>query len=102
MSRLSQKLASCGLTGKKPLQRIDTARAVNREAEYKEFYKIYSKLAHPTAWAIIGGSEELVVWEKLALLLLLKASRYAYSCFKTIAQKTGYSNPSYLDLEQNQ
>jgi hypothetical protein len=94
ISRVNQKLASLGLTGKRPLQASEIAEAVNRHAEYQELYRVFSKLAHPTAWAILGGSEEPVVWEKLALLLLLKANRYTGSCLIVIAKKTGLPIPT--------
>lgn len=93
--RLSQKIASLGLTGAKPLQPFEIAKAVNREAEYRELHKLFSKLAHPTAWAILGGSEEPVAWENLALFLLLNANRYTITCFKHIARRTLFQIPTF-------
>jgi hypothetical protein len=88
---LKGKLARLGLTGKAPLQAFDIATAVNRQDEYREMYKVYSKLTHASAWAILGGSEEPVSWESFALLLLLKANRYAATCFLTIARRVGFA-----------
>jgi hypothetical protein len=92
--RLKQKIAaSVPPVARRPLQPREIARAVNRETEYAELNKVYSKLSHATAWAILGGSEEPIVWEKLALLLLLKATGYAGSCLVAIAKKTAFSLP---------
>lgn len=86
-------MESLRLTGEKPLQAFEIAKAVNRDDEYREWYKVYSKLTHATAWAILGGSEEPVSWEKFALLLLLKCNQYASGCFTRIAEKTGLFDP---------
>jgi hypothetical protein len=92
--RLRQKIAAFAPPARRPLKPSEIARAVNRETEYTELNKVYSKLSHATAWAILGGSEEPIVWEKLALLLLLKATGYAGSCLVAIAKRTAFSLPS--------
>lgn len=61
------------------------AKAINKEAEYKALYKVYSKMTHATAWAILGTCS----WDNMALLLLLKSNGYAAGCFKQLASKTG-------------
>jgi hypothetical protein len=82
--KLKAQIAKANLTGSGPLQVIDIAKAVNREAEYRALYKVYSKMTHATAWAIVGTCS----WENIALLVLLKANGYAAGCVKHIAQKT--------------
>jgi hypothetical protein len=75
--RLKRIIADLGLTGEKPLMAIDFARAVGREDEYKTWYKVYSKLTHASAWAVLGGSEHPLSWDAMALLLLLQANGHA-------------------------
>lgn len=82
--RLKEQIAKANLTGSGPLQAFDIAKAVNREAEYRALYKVYSKMTHATAWAILGTCS----WEKMALLLLLKANGYMAECIRHIAIKT--------------
>lgn len=85
MQALTQQIANANLTGSGPLRVSAIAKAVNREAEYSALYKVYSKMTHATAWAIIGTCN----WENLALLLLAKANTYSVECIEQIAQKTG-------------
>jgi len=35
----------------------DLSKNVNRLDEYKEFYKLYSKYAHPTSWVVNGNAD---------------------------------------------
>jgi hypothetical protein len=82
---LKQQIANANLTGKGPLQAFEIAKAVNREVEYRALYKVYSKMTHASAWAILGTCS----WDNMALLLLLKANGYTAECVKYIAKKTG-------------
>jgi hypothetical protein len=83
--RLKDQIAQADRTGHRPLQPLDIAKAVNREAEYHEVYRVYSKMTHATAWAILGDCS----WDNMALWLLRRANRYAEECVKQIAGKTG-------------
>lgn len=89
-ARLRRKVDTLGLTGQRPLEAFQIAKAVNREPEYKELYKVYSKLTHASAWAILGGSDEALSWDALALLLLLKANGYAAAICLRLAKETGF------------
>ena len=84
-TRLREKIASAKLTDRPPLQAFDIAKAVNREGEYREWYKVYSKMTHATGWAIFGACS----WENMALLLLVKANGYTAECIRCIAVKSG-------------
>jgi hypothetical protein len=81
---LQTQIANANLSGKPPLQAFEVAKAVNREAEYRALYNVYSKMTHATAWAILGTCS----WDNMALLLLVKANGYAAGCVRHIAQKT--------------
>jgi hypothetical protein len=81
---LKTQIATAGLTGKKPLDAFAIAQTVNRETEYRALHKVYSKMSHATAWAILGAC----VWEKMTLLLLSNANGYAAECIRHISLKT--------------
>lgn len=82
---LKAQIATANLPKSVPLQPIEIAKAVNKEAEYKALYKVYSKMTHATAWAILGTCS----WENMASLLLLKSNGYAAACFKYLTTKSG-------------
>ena len=87
VERLKERIAKAKLTGKGPLHVFELAKAVKREAEYKALYKVYSKMTHATAWAILGGCS----WDNMALWLLLQANGYAAECVRKIAEKSRLS-----------
>lgn len=89
---LKQQIANANLTTKGPLQAFEIAKAVNREVEYRALYKVYSKMTHASAWAILGTCS----WENMALLLLLKANGYVAECVRYIAKKTDL--PAYTPM----
>jgi hypothetical protein len=83
--RMEAKMNAAGLQGKKSRDTRVLAREIGREADFGELYKVYSKMSHPTAWAIVGGSEESVSWERLAVFMLIKANGYAAEAYRIIA-----------------
>lgn len=38
--------------GRKPLRTVDLAKTTGHKAEYDGFYKLYSKLVHPSSWSV--------------------------------------------------
>lgn len=68
-----------------PLQTIDMAQAVYRADEFRKWNKVYSKMSHATAWAILGRCS----WDSMARLLLLQANGYVAVCIKHLSNKTG-------------
>jgi hypothetical protein len=93
MNRLNARIVNLGLSGEKPQSHFVLAEATNRKTEYQELHKVYSKLSHATAWAILAGTSEPIKWEPFALFLLLKAGGYALGSLLTISRKTGFLLP---------
>jgi hypothetical protein len=83
--RLKAQIATANIEVKTRLTTFQIAAAVNKEEKYRALYKVYSKMTHATAWAILGRCS----WEKMALFLLLKSNGYAAECMKHLANKTG-------------
>lgn len=79
---LEDKIAFLGLTGKRPRDTRLIARDIGREDDFSEIYKVYSKMSHPSAWAILGGRDVSTEWESLSLYLMLRANGYAAECFQ--------------------
>jgi hypothetical protein len=85
--QLAKRVAEVGLTGARPLMPFDIAKAMNREAEYRALYQVYSKMSHASAWIMLGTCN----WEKMALLLLVETNSHAGECAKSIAKKVGFA-----------
>ena len=81
--RIQQRTASCGRKTSRDTRAI--AQVIARENEFKELYKVFSKLSHPTAWAILGGSQESIAWDKFCLYLLLRCNGYGAECYRVLA-----------------
>ena len=82
---LRAQIADAGLIGKGPLQAFEISAAIGREHEYRDFYKVFSKMSHATAWAILGTCS----WDSMALFLLTKANSYAAESLKHLAKRIG-------------
>jgi hypothetical protein len=82
---LKAQIAKAGLTGRGPLRVETLAKALKRYDEYKSLFKVYSKMTHATAWAILGKCS----WDWMVLLLLIKSNSYAAGCMSVLAKKTG-------------
>jgi hypothetical protein len=53
IERVKQHGVAVGLaTGQKPMMAGDLAKAAGHKAEYDAFYKLYSKLVHPSSWSV--------------------------------------------------
>jgi hypothetical protein len=83
--QLREQIAKANLTGRRPLQTFEIARAVNRETDYRQWYSVYSKMTHATGWAILGRCS----WDRMAVLLLVQAEQYSSECIKRVSEKTG-------------
>jgi hypothetical protein len=68
------------------------AAAVNREAELDEYNQVFSKLAHPTAWSIIGELPSDANWAYYNHWLLIHANKFALRCLKMLAEKAQFSD----------
>jgi hypothetical protein len=67
---------------------VQDQKSQRREQHLKRQIKVYSKMTHASAWAILGTCS----WENMTLLLFLKANGYTAECVKYIqyiAKKTG-------------
>jgi hypothetical protein len=82
---LKAQIAKAHLTGSGPLRVETLAKALGRRDEYKSLFKVYSKMTHATAWAILGTCS----WDRMVLLLLTKSNGYAAGCISLLAKKTG-------------
>jgi hypothetical protein len=82
---LRAQIEKAGLTGSGPLRVETIAKQLNRLGEYKSLFKVYSKMTHATAWAILGRCS----WDAMVLLLLAKSNCYAAGCMSVLAKKTG-------------
>lgn len=80
LKSLKQSLPS-GQRGPMHADRI--AKELGRTDEYKNEFKLYSKLSHPTAWAVLGPRMGLD-WDGMIRFLLLKASGHAEQCALTL------------------
>jgi hypothetical protein len=85
MKTLQEQICKAGLTGERPLMPNEMAQEVERQNEYKEWNRVYSKMSHATAWAIHGKCH----WDKMVVLLLRNATSYGAKCLMQIARKTG-------------
>ena len=74
----------------RPLWGRDFARAVDRESEFDELHRFYSKMSHPSAWAVLGGAS----WNHYINFVLINANAYAAECFSYLARRTGFSRPT--------
>ena len=54
----------------RPLMTQKIATAVGQEAEYKAFYKFYSKLVHPSSYSVNYSSDEVEGWAWRAILIV--------------------------------
>jgi Family of unknown function (DUF5677) len=89
-----QKRSRPAAAERKPMQAADFALAVNRKDEYDDVYKLYSKLAHPTAWAILAGSKTPVSWDGVVRLLLLNAHGHVANCVLSLITQIKISTSS--------
>lgn len=53
IDRVKQHGAARGLTqGYRPMMAVDLAKVTGHKTEYDAFYKLYSKLVHPSSWSV--------------------------------------------------
>jgi len=86
MRQRQAEVTALNLGSSRPLMPRQYAQKVGRETEYDERYRFYSKLAHATAWAILGGCS----WDALAKFTLVNANGHAAESFLRLAQRTGF------------
>jgi len=66
--------------GSRPASKI--AAELGREDDFQKFNRLYSKLCHPTPWAILGRIDAQVGWERYAVFLLTRANCHAVECLE--------------------
>ena len=91
IERVKQQAAVRGLApGTKLLRMPDLAKAAKCEEEYEAFYKLYSKLVHPSAWFVNmpnAGSSEMY-----RMTLIVNAQVYGWHILKIVEDKFGVSS----------
>lgn len=65
------------LKRKGPMTTREMACSLGREAEYKRYNKLYSKIVHPTAYFLIGGRLEPTNWRAYSLHVMLQGIQKA-------------------------
>ncbi len=65
-------------SGSRPTRKI--ADELGRKANFEKYNRFYSKLCHPTPWAIFGASDGPICWERYAVHLLYRANIHAADC----------------------
>jgi Family of unknown function (DUF5677) len=91
IERLKQEAHARGLSpGQKPLMMRDLVKATKCKEEYEAFYKLYSKLVHPSAWFV--NMPTLVASEMYRVALIVNAQVYGWRILKTVEDKFGVSS----------
>jgi hypothetical protein len=83
IERVKQQAVVRGLApGAKILRMSDLAKEAKCEEEYKAFYKLYSKLVHPSAWSV--NMPIAVASEMYRVILIVNAQVYGWNILKTV------------------
>lgn len=87
-----------GCSGK-ILSVAELAKAVERESDYKAFFKIYSKLVHPSSF-LINGTAEQSYGELLRNTLLVNAQLNAHDTLKRVQNRFGIPDSAVHNAPQ--
>jgi|ERR1035437_1327746 hypothetical protein len=91
IERVKQQADARGLTpGQRPKMMRDLAEATKCKEEYEAFYKLYSKLVHPSAWFV--NMPTAVASEMYRVALIVNAQVYGWHILKTVEDKLGVSS----------
>ena len=77
-----------GLTeGQKLSRTAELARVTENFSEYEAFYKLYSKIVHPTSWSV--NWPNAVSSDMYGFALAVNAQRYGWGILKTVEDEFG-------------
>ena len=86
--RVKQHGGNRGLMeGQKLLRTAELARATGNFSEYEAFYKLYSKIVHPTSWSV--NWPNAVSSDMYGFALAVNAQRYGWGILKTVEDEFG-------------
>jgi hypothetical protein len=90
IERAKQQAGARGLSpGKRPLMMRDLVKATKYKEEYEAFYKLYSKLVHPSAWFV--NMPTAVASEMYRMTLIVNAQVYGWHILKAVEDEFGVS-----------
>jgi uncharacterized protein YecA (UPF0149 family) len=88
IERVKQHGTNRGLTeGQKLLSTAGLAKATGNLSEYEAFYKLYSKIVHPSSWSV--NWPNAVSSDMYGFALALNAQRYGWGILKTVEDEFG-------------
>jgi hypothetical protein len=88
IERAKQHGTNCGLTeGQKLLSTAGLAKATGNLSEYEAFYKLYSKIVHPSSWSV--NWPNAVSNSMYGFTLAVNAQRYGWGILKTVEDEFG-------------
>lgn len=90
IDRVTQLAASRGLHQGKIMTTQSLAKATGCEAEYKAFYKLYSKLVHPSSWMV--NSPSAVSAPMYRMTLAANVQVYGLEILKVVEKEFGVSS----------
>jgi len=91
IQRVKQQAVTRGLApGSKLMKMPDLAKATKCKEEYGAFYKLYSKLVHPSAWFV--NMPNAVSSEMYRMTLVVNAQVYGWHILKIVEDKFGVSS----------
>jgi len=86
--RVKQHGGNRGLTeGQKLSRTAELARVTENFSEYEAFYKLYSKIVHPTSWSV--NWPNAVSSDMYGFALAVNAQRYGWGILKTVEDEFG-------------
>jgi hypothetical protein len=91
IQRVQQQADSRGLNpGKPPKMMRDLVKETKCKEDYDAFYKLYSKLVHPSAWFV--NMPTSVASEMYRTVLVVNAQVYGWQILKTVESEFGVSS----------
>jgi hypothetical protein len=88
IERVKQHGTNCALTeGQKLLSTAGLAKATGNLSEYEAFYKLYSKIVHPSSWSV--NWPNAVSSDMYGFALAVNARRYGWGILKTVEDEFG-------------
>ena len=73
----------------KPLKAVELAREVGEQEDYAAFYKLYSKLVHPSSWSV--NSPSAVATPMYRQTLVINAQIYGWRLLHAVEEQFGVS-----------
>lgn len=88
IERVKQHGANCGLTeGQELLSTSRLAKATGNKAEYEAFYKLYSKIVHPSSWSV--NWPNAVSSDMYGFTLAVNVQKYAAGILQIVEDEFG-------------